>query len=582
MPNEVKIHVKSEDHTDMDLIGRKVTAKAKTSFLKTGAHSGAAFLAGFLKTITLGQVGSGFAMAATKMAPQMAHIGGALGVTLAGALAVKLASSLSALLPLALGGAILAGPIIYLISKQVKGIEALKKNKQQMAALDDRLLAKDKQINAIADRVLHSKGKAKETAEKQLEIQKQSRREMEGEWATLKKQQQALEQMTFHLRDLKKHAKSFMETLSWPVIVPLNKSMGLISRRLDEWGPKIRKAIGPLAKELPGFVKGLLGGLENFGKEIGKKMPSITKGFKEWGKQLPGIGKAIGKMLAAWIEDGPAVAKGVQDLAGSLKDLLGTVGAVGRGFRRFNKINDGFKNMIDEQRATILKWRIAVLKGLISVADAWGKISPEGRKVAASLRKSLSTARHDFEKTTNAINRRKIEPKIKADISNLQDRIRDAKRRLKETHNQKTKPKIQAEINQLRAQVAAAKRALASIHDKKVRIIVTRTNAPGYGIKGPGVATGGFIGGRSASHAAEGGPRGGQTWVGEHGPELVDLPLGSHVNSNPDSMQQMAKGGRGGGPHLHFHFDRYTGSTTDLVRDLVNAKKRGQLDVLFR
>ena len=44
----------------------------------------------------------------------------------------------------------------------------------------------------------------------------------------------------------------------------------------------------------------------------------------------------------------------------------------------------------------------------------------------------------------------------------------------------------------------------------------------------------------------------------------------------------MAGSGKGGGPHLHFHFDRYTGSTTDLVRDLVNAKKRGQLDVLFR
>ena len=48
-----------------------------------------------------------------------------------------------------------------------------------------------------------------------------------------------------------------------------------------------------------------------------------------------------------------------------------------------------------------------------------------------------------------------------------------------------------------------------------------------------GKAAGGIIG------AAAGGPRGGLTWVGEQGPELVRLPYGSMVHSNPDS-QRMA------------------------------------------
>jgi hypothetical protein len=48
-------------------------------------------------------------------------------------------------------------------------------------------------------------------------------------------------------------------------------------------------------------------------------------------------------------------------------------------------------------------------------------------------------------------------------------------------------------------------------------------------------ATGGIVGA-----AASGGIRGGLTWVGEHGPELADLPVGSRVLSNPDSMRRLA------------------------------------------
>lgn len=47
--------------------------------------------------------------------------------------------------------------------------------------------------------------------------------------------------------------------------------------------------------------------------------------------------------------------------------------------------------------------------------------------------------------------------------------------------------------------------------------------------------------------AASGGLRSNMTWVGEHGPELVNLPPGAAVNSNPDSMRMAAQGGGGGG-----------------------------------
>ncbi len=56
--------------------------------------------------------------------------------------------------------------------------------------------------------------------------------------------------------------------------------------------------------------------------------------------------------------------------------------------------------------------------------------------------------------------------------------------------------------------------------------------------------------GAPGSGAASGGIRSSLTWVGEHGPELVQLPAGSSVKSNPDSMR-MAGGQAGGiGPLL--------------------------------
>lgn len=55
------------------------------------------------------------------------------------------------------------------------------------------------------------------------------------------------------------------------------------------------------------------------------------------------------------------------------------------------------------------------------------------------------------------------------------------------------------------------------------------------------LATGGVVG--AYGRAASGGGRGGMTLVGEHGPELVTLPFGSTVHSNPDSRRMLGDGG---------------------------------------
>ncbi len=60
--------------------------------------------------------------------------------------------------------------------------------------------------------------------------------------------------------------------------------------------------------------------------------------------------------------------------------------------------------------------------------------------------------------------------------------------------------------------------------------------------KAHGRAHGGVVG-----TAATGGVRNNMTLVGEQGPELVDLPAGSRVRSNPDTRRLMGGGAQGEG-----------------------------------
>ncbi|MCC6458808.1 MAG: phage tail tape measure protein [Caldilineaceae bacterium] len=70
----------------------------------------------------------------------------------------------------------------------------------------------------------------------------------------------------------------------------------------------------------------------------------------------------------------------------------------------------------------------------------------------------------------------------------------------------------------------------------------------------------GFFGGGGVPGNAAGTSywRGGPTWVGEEGPEIVDVPRGARIYNNSDSMAMAASGGGGAGGDIHIHFDNVT------------------------
>lgn len=106
---------------------------------------------------------------------------------------------------------------------------------------------------------------------------------------------------------------------------------------------------------------------------------------------------------------------------------------------------------------------------------------------------------------------------------------------------------VKGRINDLLGAVQSASNRINDVLNS-IRGAVSRLNPLGW-------AHGGIVG------AATGGVRGGVHLVGEHGPELVNLPAGSRVRSNPDSRRIAEEnGGRGGSVAVQVSFG---GNTSD-------------------
>jgi hypothetical protein len=132
---------------------------------------------------------------------------------------------------------------------------------------------------------------------------------------------------------------------------------------------------------------------------------------------------------------------------------------------------------------------------------------------------------------------------VRGDIEDLKAKLADAEASLKGTTGEK-RVKVQAEIDDLKRNLAAAQDRIDAMHGKIVYITEYYQMGGGSysGASAGRFAHGGIIGG-----AATGGPRGGLTWVGEQGPELVRLPGGSTVIPAGQSATMAAQSGGGGG-----------------------------------
>lgn len=138
---------------------------------------------------------------------------------------------------------------------------------------------------------------------------------------------------------------------------------------------------------------------------------------------------------------------------------------------------------------------------------------------------------------------------VRANIGDLEGKIATAKARLRDPKlTRPERARLRAEISQLEGAVARARALLASVQSKTVTIRV-RTERQEFAARASWRAHGGIIGGLGGvKRFQDGGVAGSGSslaMVGEQGPELVRLPVGSTVT--PAGQTRALMGGGGGG-----------------------------------
>lgn len=120
-----------------------------------------------------------------------------------------------------------------------------------------------------------------------------------------------------------------------------------------------------------------------------------------------------------------------------------------------------------------------------------------------------------------------------------------------------------------RVNTAAAMAKLAALRSELTE--AQHFNAGRYMM--PTNAHGGIVG------AATGGVHGGMRWVGEHGPELVELPYGSKVNPTGQSMRMAAAAGRSEPARLIVDLTGADSALLELLRRVVRIEGGGNVQL---
>jgi len=291
------------------------------------------------------------------------------------------------------------------------------------------------------------------------------------------------------------------------------------------------------------FFPKLFGWMDKGGEAADRAAPKVD----EVSEAILSSGEAAGKAGMQMQTYGDKMS----DAANKGQDLFSSQTNVAEAFRKAEKaIKENGKGLgtNTEKQLDNRKALSQVARELTRSYQAFVTLNGEGKeasRVAASNRDRFVSLAMQFGKT-------KREAEALADQMGL------------------LKPKkidFYANTHDAAARLRALQSQVNNLRGKTIRIttVVSRVNASGdEAMHGGARASGGIVGA-----AASGGARGGLTLVGEYGPELADLPAGTRVHSNPDTMRMLGQGGGGGGV-----------LTVRAVAD--RTTERGLVDLLFR
>jgi hypothetical protein len=307
----------------------------------------------------------------------------------------------------------------------------------------------------------------------------------------------------------------------------------------------------PLARSVGNAIEGLLKGFGQFSKSPG------FKAFMAQMQQLAGpavtaIGQGLGQVAVALGQflQSATSPQGIVILRGAFKLLVWSIEAVSWTMRTSQKVLFGFMSAVASVAGGIIgiakRIADAFLTTVSTIAGIAAKIPGPWQGAMSKLAASADRAKGNVDASLAGIqgglSRFKatvanMQPifKLQGNIIDLQNKLSEANRELNNPNLTKTRrARIEANIDQLTRAIAQARARLDALNGKTVQTYITTY-----------LQTVGQSGGPGGGHplgAASGGPRSGWTLVGEMGPEIVNLPRGSYVNTAAATRQMVAAG----------------------------------------
>ena len=335
-----------------------------------------------------------------------------------------------------------------------------------------------------------------------------------------------------------------------PLIPVLDRALKRLHEMAHDAGPALKEALEKTAPATEKFINSLMDGFESFGANAFDRIMESWNVFapvfgEQWDEFMGELGDAFGDMA-------DLVAQHPEEIAMALEVVFEVIELI---VRAVTFLGETWVNMVDlaltavsflgkgiEQMGLIALTAFeAVINGAVSAFGWIPGVGDQLKTAQEAFKEFKKGAEEDLHAIASAgdvakeaLDRMNKKRKLEADISSWQSQLSKARADLKKTTSQKARAKLAADISDLMRKTKAARAELAALNGKTATTYV-RTVKYGIGAEAANAArkaTGGIIGA-----AATGGVRNNLTMVGEAGPELVRLPAGSSVKSNPDTRR---------------------------------------------
>ena len=350
------------------------------------------------------------------------------------------------------------------------------------------------------------------------------------------------EKLRAQWRDLSRDIVGGLKRTAQPLLPVLDVVRSTLRGVGREFEPVIKQGLAIAQGPLKGFVKDLGASFVELKPTIVPVMTAFGDLLSTIGPSLPGVFRQIAdsviELATIVSENRDLIASMFVGLLATLPMIIGLLGNLTSAFR-------GSLLFVMGLMDGLLGAMQTVMQAIAAIPGPWQASARAMADSLAGTRNELAGLRHDVESFPEQV-------RLEGEISDLEAKIATAKARLADPRlTRPERARIRAEISDLQAKVGQARAALSSIQGKTIFInMITRYSSIGHGtVLAPGRAHGGIIGGLGGvKRFAQGGVAGSGSslaMVGEQGPELVRLPVGSSVTGAGQTRAMQQQGGFG-------------------------------------